>query len=315
MQKAFIVIVMMLAVLVSGAARADTNADCLNSFHQTKDMSCVDALINAAPKLLPMSADKKIGINPGLLGFMAEVFSEYPDKKAQIVAQDVPGPVRPFIAMALYMAGLPDEAESYANAKGVAPIIARLKSDKTLPLKQLLPTLNPSDNDILIGAYDASGNKEYIQRILQNFSDVDDGMVHASIRLGLMEGKFGPTSSPAGRDKPVVAMTKAACAKYACKSDMNSFMRLMTLASAFWAVYSVSQHDEVVRKSFETFFDNDPRLKEIVTEESAGFGNYQTSLAAYAAVKDNPKLTASLTAYETLEPLQAVSDAMDGKSN
>ena len=60
---------------------------------------------------------------------------------------------------------------------------------------------------------------------------------------------------------------------------------MLTLASAFWALQSLGQQDEGIRKTFDRFFEGDARLKNLRAAEGAAFGNYLTAIAVFAAFK------------------------------
>src|SRR3978361_1321707 len=101
--------------------------------------------------------------------------------------------------------------------------------------------MRPRANDLLVGAYMASGETAFIKRILANYASADDGMVADALRVGFLIGKFGPNISPPGRTP---ATLQAACEKYQCKIDRTRFPRLLTLATAIWITQSLSQHDQ-----------------------------------------------------------------------
>lgn len=180
------------------------------------------------------------------------------------------------------------------------------------------PSTTPADNDLLIGAYMASGDTAFIERILANFSSADDDMAGDAMRLGFMSSKFGPNVTPKGREN---VMMPAACARYQCKTDRAQFFRVLTLASAFWALQSLAQQDEGIRKTFDRFFEADARLKHLRAAEGAAFGNYLTAIAVFAAFKpDKASGEVDLTstamgkaasAYENLEPAHKVFDHIE----
>jgi hypothetical protein len=105
-------------------------------------------------------------------------------------------------------------------------------------------------------------------------------------------------------------MAPAICAKYQCKTDPAKFFRVLTLASAFWALQSLSSTDDGIKKTFTGFFANDPRLKNLLAAEQAAFGNYMTAVTMYAVFKPDPKdrdktaesMNRAASAYENLEP-------------
>ena len=182
------------------------------------------------------------------------------------------------------------------------------------PLDAVRPSSAPADKDLLIGAYMASGHTAFIARMLENFSSADDGMVSDAMRLENMSSKFGPTFTPQGRDN---AMGPAACEKYQCKTDRAKFLRVLTLSSAFWALQSLAQQDDSIKKTFAGFFERDARLKNLRAGEQAAFENYLTALTMAAAFKSDQASSTAIdptyasmnkvaSAYETLEPAHKV---------
>jgi hypothetical protein len=210
--------------------------------------------------------------------------------------------------VALYRAGLFDDAESFARKYSMFPGLRNLEILRPTPLAEVRPSSAPADNDLLIGAYMASGDTVFIDRILENFNSADDGMASAGFRMGFMQSKFEPTLVPKEREAVTVA---AACAKYQCKTDPAKLYRLLTLSSAFWALQSLAQHDEGIKKTFTGFFERDKRLKDLLSAEKSAFGNYMTTLVAVVPLKyDHASKEADLAytamsksalAYETLE--------------
>ena len=146
------------------------------------------------------------------------------------------------------------------------------------------PSSIPSDNDLLIGAYMASGNAAIVQRILENYSSADDAMAGDGFRMGLMMSKFGPGLAPKGRS---AVTTQAACAKYRCKEDQTKLLRVMTLATALWSLQSLSGQDDGIKKALSDFFAREARLKNLFTIEQTAFGNYVTAIIIVTTFKDD----------------------------
>jgi hypothetical protein len=176
--------------------------------------------------------------------------------------------------VSLYRAGLPDEAQKFAAANNLSALSDRLRAARMPPLDAVRPSSTPADNDLLIGAYMASGNTALIQQILDNYSGADDGMVSDGLRVGFMMSKFGPGLAPKGRDS---VMIKVACTKYDCKADQAK-MRVMTLGTAIWSLQSLSARDDGIQKTLSEFFSRDARLKNLFAAEQAAFGNYMTAI-------------------------------------
>ena len=303
--KTFLLTLLLIFVALPAVARAAESVNCYETFYQTKDMACIDTLIKELPKLGGGAGKEKATVNPALLGFLAEIFRSYPQAKSRILSQDVPRATKLFFAESLYEADLQAEAGAYCATSGLAQVIPQSRG--RLPLKQVKPIDDPADNDLLIGAYAASGNTEYVRRVLENFSSADDTMVTDSLRLSMMQAKFGPTLTPPGREKTIM---QAACERYECRKDMHDLMRAMTLSSAFWSIRSLSQRDAAISKTFTDFFESDHRLKRLLAEESNAFSNYLTTLMLFAAVKDNPNINSSLSIYEKLGTAKDAMDAM-----
>jgi hypothetical protein len=304
---------LIILILPCTSAFAADDPNCITDFYRQKNESCIDAFIKSTPNIEGRSADIQGGqINPGQLGFFADLFMNDPRQKARILALDAPPAAKLLFTEALYEAGLETEAQTYGDANGFADAPKSMQAMGLVPIKQLKSAANPADNDILIGAYMASGNTGYIKSILENFSSASDDMARDALRLSFVSSKFGPTNTPPGRE-PV--MMQAACQKYECRKDMQRMMRVMTLSSAFWALLSLSQPDAGIKSTLAGFFENDPRLKRLLADESHAFGNYMTTLALTAAIKDNVNFNASLSIYERLGSGQDAIAAMMGRKN
>jgi hypothetical protein len=305
MTKSGLILPFLLLLAFSGVSRAEESMNCHVTFYQTNDMGCIDVVLKGLSKL--GGNHQNAESDPGLVGFFAEIFSTYPQEKARLLSQDVSREAQTVFIKALYEADLQDEAQTYANASGFAALYKSVQDSGTAHLNRLKPLAVAGHNDILIGAYFASGKTQYIRRILDNFLDADDGMVGDSLRMALMNGKFGPSLAPPGREKTII---KAACEKYECKKDTSKLKRTMTLSSAFWALRSLSGRDAAIKKTLVEFFDGNPRLKQMLVMENNAFSNYLTTLVLFAAIKDNPNIEASLSIYEKFGSAKEAMDAM-----
>ena len=296
-----------------GFYRAANGPTCMAAFYRNKDVTCLDAIIKSLSNV-PRNSPNIEGwqANPALLGFFADLFANDAAERARILALDVPPQAKPLFVEALYEAGLETEAETYGNANGFPFAVQSMQGKGAVLLKQIKPIADAYENDVLIGAYMASGNTGYIKSILGNFLSASDGMIRDSLRIAMMHTKFGPAIRPPGREN---VMMPAACQKYECKKDLHGLMRVLTLSSAFWAMQSLSRQDEAIEATFSGFFENDARLKRLLAVESNGFANYLTALASYAAIKDDANVNASLSVYEKLGSARDAIAAMTGKKN
>ena len=303
------------AILASAFLPSPTGAaatePCYTRFYQTKTAACLDSLTDTIPGLKPNPNDPSDHSNAeAVVGFLAVIFADLPQEKARLLHKDGIAAVKSLYVEALYRSGLPQDAKAYAEANGLADIFRRYQDQDLGTIKTVAPNSLPSDNDFLIGAYMASGDVEYIRRILANFTNADEASARDAIRMGLMNGKFGGTLAPPGRDR---TMVNELCMKYECKNNLRRFMHVATLASAFWALRSLAQQDQGIHKTYDDFFQGDVRLKNLLVEEQAAFSNYVTLLVAYSAIKDSPNINASLLVYEKLGSAQDAADAMRSK--
>lgn len=291
-------------LFVAGPPGEATAQECMTDYYRTKPAGCVDNILSELRKAPRGKSDPATEI-----GFLAQLFSVSPAEQQRILNDEPSDYVRSVDLVALYRAGRLDDARKFAAKNQLTALLQKLEAGRLAPLATVMPSTQPGDNDLLIGAYMASGDTALIERILANFASADDGMVSDAMRFGFAHSKFGPSLTPKGREN-VLAPT--GCAKYQCKSDAAKFLRVLTLSSAFWALQSLGIQDEGIRKTFAGFFERDPRLKNLRAAEQAAFGNYMTALVLLAAFKPDQvsaegsqafqTMSKAATAYETLEP-------------
>ncbi len=304
MTKFLYAAIALLFIQCAGAAAQN----CMMNYYRTKPAGCVDTILAQFRQTPSSKSDPNT-----LIGFLAQLFSASPDEKRRILDNEPSEYIRSVDLVALYRAGLPDEAQKFADRNQLFALRQKLETNRPAPLNTVKPSSVPADNDLLIGAYMASGDTALIERILQNFSGADDSMMSDALRMGYMQSKFGPTFTPKGRES---VMGPASCAKYQCKTDPGKYLRLLTLSSAFWALQSLAQQDEGIKKTFADYFTGDTRLKNLLAAEQAAFGNYMAALAIFAAFKPDQisadgsqmyeAMKKAASAYENLEPAGSV---------
>lgn len=280
LRLAGIAIALMFPQLLPGGAFA-AGPGCMASYYRAKSPACVD---DTLAQLRQMAAGGRAEPNT-VIGFLAEVFRTSPQERERVLNAETSNYVKSVGVISLYRAGLSDDAQKFAAASSLSGFSDKLRAARLPPLDRLTPSSTPADNDLLIGAYMASGNTIFIQRILDNYSSADDGMAGDAFRVGLMMNKFGPSLTPKGRDDNVMA--QAACAKYQCKTDQQKLLRVMTLGTAIWSLQSLSAQDDGIKKTLSDFFSRDARLKNLFAAEQTAFGNYMTAILLIAAFKDN----------------------------
>jgi len=251
--------------------------NCMATYYRSKPPACVDEALAQFRQTVPQSAPNT------MIGFLAEMFRASPEERERLLKNEPSNNLKQVYVYSLYGAGLSDEARKYAAANQLTALLDRVQAARVPTVDAIRPSAVPGDNDTLIGAYMASGNTAFIQRILDNYTSADDAMVSDALRMAYMMSKFGNTLTPKGRDD---VMTKAACEKYQCKADSQKFRRLLTLASAFWSTQSLSAKDEAIKTTMSDFFSRDARLKNLLAAEQAAFGNYMTAIMLVTTFKD-----------------------------
>jgi hypothetical protein len=306
MARFLCVLIAILFVQSCPAEAADQN--CMNDYYRTKRPDCVDSILSQLRQAPRSGSDPATAI-----GFLAQLFVVSPGERQRILNDEPSEYIRSMDLVALYRAGLLDDARKFADKIDRSRLLQKLETDQLKYLAAVRPSSTPADNDLLIGAYMASGDTVFIERILQNFSSADDGAVSDALRMGYMNSKFGPNLTPKGREN---VMAPAGCAKYQCKTDPTKFLRVLTLSSAFWALQSLAQQDEGIKTTFAGFFERDKRFKNLRAAEQAAFGNYLTALIVIVPLKDSHSSTGAdqayaamskaASAYENLEPASTV---------
>jgi hypothetical protein len=281
MVKLFSVSLISLFFGLFAPALAAPAPSCMNSYYLTKDPACVDAVLAS---LMQMSAAQIMG-GP-IPGFLAVIFTNAPDERERILKAEASDGVKDAEMLALFLADMPDAARRFGDGGGGRKdVFDKLQAIGVAPLVSIRPSFAAGDNDLLIGAYMASGDTSWILHILDNFSSADDLMAADGIRAGLLNSKFGPLLAPPGREKIAI---QALCDKYVCRDNPAKLRRVLTLGSAFWALQTLGSQDNRVGRTFAAFFGQDQRLNAIAKSEQGAFSNYMTTLAIVAGAKTSP---------------------------
>jgi hypothetical protein len=264
---------------------------CMASYYRAKSPACVDEVL--AQPSIPDSDPSTV------IGFLAQIFSDSAQERDRILKAESSHHVKYLMFNSLYRAGLPEEAEKFASANNISLLPEKVRTMIGLvPLEAVKPSSLPRGNDMFIGAYMASGNTTFIQRILENYSSADDAMAADAFRMGLMMSKFGPSLAPKGRNAVTL---QAACAKYQCEEGRAKSLRVLTLAMDLWSLQSLSEQDEGVKKTLSDFFARDARLKNLFTIEQTALGNYVAAIAIIVAFKDDHTAVDREQAYAAMD--------------
>lgn len=283
------------------AAPVAAGQECMASYYREKSPGCVDQVLALFRPPNPRPDPSAI------VGFLAQIFRTSAQERERILKADVSDYAKSVTLLSLHRAGLSDDAQKFATANNLLSQSEKLRAMRLVALDAVRPSAIPADNDLLIGAYMASGNTAFVQRILENYSSSDDAMASDGFRLGLMMSKFGVGFTPKGRN---AVTTQAACAKYQCKDDQTRFLRVMTLATALWSLQSLSGQDDGVKKTLSDFFASDTRLKNLFAIEQTAFGNYVTAVAVFSAFKDDRAATDREQAYAAMDKSASIYETL-----
>jgi hypothetical protein len=285
--------VLLLCVVISlrpNAAQA-IGQECMAMYYRSRSPACIDGML-AEFRQRPRS-----DLNT-LIGFLAQIFRTSREERERVLNVETSDQLKAADIVSLYRAGLSEEAEAFATANNLSAHADKVRAGHLPTLDAVKPAI-PADNDLLVGAYMASGDTRFIQRILATYSGADDGMVSDGLRIGFMMSKFGPTLAAKGRN--AVTM-QAACDRYQCKSDPTKLLRVLTLATASWSLQSLSQQDEGIKNTLSNFFAGDARLKTLFFVEQNAFANYLTTVIGLAGLPNAEVLNRSADMYERLGP-------------
>jgi hypothetical protein len=285
--------VLLLCVIIGlkpNAAQA-IGQECMTMYYRSRSPGCIDGML-AEFRQRPQSDPNT------LIGFLAQIFRTSRDERERVLNAETSDRLKAADVVSLYRAGLLEEAEAFAKANNLSAVADKVRAARLPTLDAVKPAV-PADNDLLVGAYTASGDTRVIQRILATYSGADDGMVSDGLRIGFMMSKFGPTLAAKGRK--AVTM-QAACDRYQCKSDRTKLLHVLTLATALWSLQSLSQQDEGIKNTLSSFFAADARLKTQFFVEQNAFANYLTTIIGLAGLPDAEVLNRSAEIYEKLGP-------------
>jgi hypothetical protein len=306
MQKKPLIYFLIFCVLSVPCVAAE-NISCDPEFlYRTKSTKRINNLIQGINLLKADADNNNLAEHSNIeavVGMLVTIFIELPEEKQQILEKESNSYAKGIYVEALYRAGLLEEARTYADKNKIPEVFKWYQDQNLQSLENTKPRYLGYENDLLIGAYTATGDIKYIERILANYKNADDAMVRDSLRLGFMYHQFGPTFAAPDRN---TIMTMAVRQKYYSKAKPEKMMQILTLSSAFWAIKSLAKSDEGIKKISAEFFQKDPRLQKFLLEETIALSNYLTALIAYQISKDE----SSLLIYENLGSASKAFNAM-----
>ncbi|MDA0782501.1 MAG: hypothetical protein O2970_10400 [Proteobacteria bacterium] len=277
MKKILFFVVMCCFIHANASAGQELSCDKVETFYQTHQFDCIDKLLKALdkmdnPKLDPNRIQNQIG-------FLAAIFTSYPDKIDSILDKQVSKNSQSALIGALYRAGMLDEAAVYADKVDMATLLNSYKKSPLPLLNKTYSQYNPGDNDFLIGAFMATGDKSYIENVLHQYGEADDKIVRYALRIAAMQGKFGSTLLPAKRKEEYIKQhkelpLKALVNRERWKQNPKEMLQTLTMSSAFWALSSLTKEHKPIAETLTHFFGDDKRLNLIAREEANNFSNY-----------------------------------------
>lgn len=242
--------------------------NCYSTFYKTNDFECVDRLVTMLSKKFYKTKDFNHSNIQGIVGFLTEIFRTKSKYKDYTLKKDVPLYIKSVFMVSLYRAGLTKEAKNYASYNSLEKLFGAYKKNSVELLTNLKPRYLPYDNDFLIGAFMASGNKKYIFRIIENYKTVSLEKAEDAFRVALVKNKFGTSLSPKVRKSQ---MLKNICIKYECKKNQKDFYKIMTLSTAYWSLNSLAKKHQIIKDSLNEFFKKNKQLKNILYIERNNF--------------------------------------------
>ncbi len=266
-------------LLVSACATVQKDEQKMENFYTHKNCKVVrDFLISFDKNYAPKLSRGKIfdySNSQALIGELSGIFvtDQICTKKILSVSNKLSGYTKVAILSALIYAEYNEAAKEFAVRHSLSPQLEHFKDRKGIKLT--VSEYHPSTNDLLIGAYKATGDNLYIDNILQNFKTADIRMVKDAIRYGFVISKFGSSSSPyKDHHAKIIQSLKK---KYYKEKDPKPFSRLMTLSTAFWALKSLAANDNNLASHLKDFFAEGD-MKSILLIEQNNFSNYLTGL-------------------------------------
>ncbi|SEE08299.1 hypothetical protein SAMN05519104_5159 [Rhizobiales bacterium GAS188] len=158
--------------LGSGTVMAD-DLPCYPTFYQTKNIRCIDGLVSSLSTLKSAAPDAHTGIHSnieGAVGFLARLFHDHPEERRRLLTNSVSVDVKGIYIESLYRAGLTWDARTYADANSLSELFKGYMTGNLSSIRETKSTYIASVNDLLIGAYFASGDLRYINNILTNYT-------------------------------------------------------------------------------------------------------------------------------------------------
>ncbi len=289
-----------LGLLIAAAlpARADVR-ECLFRYYQERPAACVGQVLDAYEGAMARGIRKTL--SPDLVGFFAEYFRLYPNKRAAILERKMSFHMAAGLYIALCMAKLPDEAARVAKAGEFTPEELRqlgCSERKTLADYKVFPNDSNTFN-MMIGAFWASGNTDFPLRSFSAFGTVSEGQQRDAVRFAYLISHWrGPIGGPE-RDGEISVLL---CQRYGCtKGDLAPMVVVRNIGFALQELVTMSDTDKRLAGALRRGFASNKVMAEAFVREDAAFALYRSKLPERAS---NEAVAKALDAYEKLAPLE-----------
>ncbi len=255
MKKIAIIIIAAAAQLVSASALE--KAGCMNGYYKQKHEKCVQYVLDVIDEVprdeLPLS----------VYGFLGGLWLQ--DNAFDVVLQKkiTSKPQQIFYSKLLYLMDERQKAVAYARQYNVHTEYKEVVDGGLPPLKQLKPQAFPGGNDMLIGAFFATGDDYYIENIFTSFEGQKEADIASALRYAYLNASFVPQGYPADKVQDDL------CKRYACKKDDTRYLHVLTMASALWALESLSEAHPIIKNKMKNFYQANPHIMKLQASERA----------------------------------------------
>jgi hypothetical protein len=272
----------------------------LENFYTHKDCTAIERSLITFDKNNTKLSTKTPDNSGSIIGILSGVFIKDNDCREKILSlsEGFSDNTKIIIFTSLFRAELPDIAKTFAQHYFPNYRIEQLKGFGESSIKSVVLNYDDaSKNDLLIGAYFATGDDIYLKNMLHNFKTQKKDKIKDVIRVAMVIEKFGFSLSPSSHQSKMWESIKN---KYYSPKNPNSVVNFITMSSLFWALNSIAKNDENVAKYLKSFFvDNE--LEAIFLNEQTNFYNYSMALVLSIAKIKDQKINMLVNDYEDLK--------------
>ncbi len=210
-------------------------------FYQSPDLSEISGLIRQLEEAKKTSSRKGA---PVMIGFLAGLAAKYPDQLERWMDHPYEEQTRKIVAVALAHAGFKDIAMDYSRRNDFGEDFLRKLSGAPRSLLAR-PVRGPSDQDMLWGAFSATGDVAYARRILEDLMErVQRGRVDIGQMFAVSKARRWRRME---RVKPIFETL-----------DDDGLRDLVMGSAALWSMSSYAHQHGAVKAMMERAIATDP---------------------------------------------------------